>query len=199
MKKSIGVVMALAVVVFATRIDTAAAEEKPSAKDTVITLADGQIQLNAPKQWQNKKPRTRIVDYELAIPAVEGNDNDGRVTVMGAGGSIKDNIGRWIGQFTQPDGKPTRDRAVVEMTKVAGQEVHTVDISGTFNEQFGPFAPAKVRENYRMLGAIIVTDGLGQYFVKAYGPRETMAANEKLFSEMIKSLKVSKKEKPPAK
>jgi hypothetical protein len=43
-----------------------------------------------------------------------------------------------------------------------------------------------------MLGAIIVTDKVGQYFVKLYGPRKTIAANEKAFLDMIEGLEVVK-------
>ena len=112
---------------------------------------------------------------------------------MGAGGSVDANINRWMTQFTQKDGKATRDRAKIEKFKVAGQEVHLVDIGGQFKDQRGPFAPATLREDYRMMGAIIVTDKLGQYFVKMTGPQKTITANEKAFKKMIDSLKVEKK------
>ncbi len=161
-----------------------------TADEQVIALADGKITLQAPKGWERQKPRTNIVDYEFAAPAVEGDKTAGRVTVMGAGGSVEANINRWIGQFSQADGTATRERAVIEKGKVDGQEVHLVDIAGTFKDQRGPFAPATIREDYRMMGAIIVTEKLGQYFVKLYGPKKTIAANEKAFKEMIESLKV---------
>jgi hypothetical protein len=77
--------------------------------------------------------------------------------------------------------------------KVAGQTVHLVDINGTFKDQVGgPFAGGKVvtKENYRMLGAIIVTKDFGQYFVKFYGPKKTMEAQEKAFLESVNTLQV---------
>ena len=75
--------------------------------------------------------------------------------------------------------------------RIGGQIVHLVDISGTFREQLGPFAPATVREEYRMLAAIIKTDKQGQYFVKYYGPAATVAAGEDAFMKMLGTLKVS--------
>lgn len=165
------------------------AEDKP---DPGITLAEGKIVLKTPKEWVRKQPRTKIVDHEFETPAVEGDKIAGRITVMGAGGTVEANIDRWIGQFTQPDGKSTKDKASVQKLKVGGQEVHYVDISGTYKDQAGPFsnAPAVMRENYRMLGAIVVTDKLGNYFIKYYGPKDTVAANEKLFKEMVNSLEM---------
>ncbi len=159
--------------------------------DRTIKLSEGKIQLTAAENWKREKPRTNIVEYEFSVPAVEGDATDGRVTIMGAGGSIEANIGRWLAQFTQPDGASTKERSQIEEQKIAGQEVHLVDITGTFKDQpRGPFGPTTLRDNYRMLGAIISTEKRGQYFVKMYGPRKTIAANEKAFNEMINTLKV---------
>ena len=100
------------------------------------------------------------------------------------------NITRWIGQFRQADGSSSRKKAKITKFKVSGQQVHMVDLSGTYKDQRGPFAPAKFRKNYRMLSAIIVTKEYGQYFVKLYGPKKTVKANEKKFRSLVGSLKV---------
>lgn len=174
-------------------VPTAAADDmREDSKPTQIVLGEGKIKLDVPDGWESQKPRTRIVDFEFSIPAVEGDENDGRVTVMGAGGSVDANISRWIAQFVQPDRTATGDRTVREELKIAGQEVHMVDITGDFKDQpRGPFGPTEMREKYRMLAAIIVTDKLGQYFIKAYGPRRTIAENEEAFKSLVNSLKVS--------
>jgi hypothetical protein len=130
----------------------------------------------------------RIIEAEFAIPAVEGDKNDGRLTIMAAGGSVEANIDRWIGQFSQPDGKSTKDQTKSEKITVDGQEVHLVDISGTYKDQRGPLAPAQTFENYRMLAAIVSTKDAGRYFLKLYGPKKTIAANEEAFRKMVESL-----------
>ena len=107
---------------------------------------------------------------------------------MAAGGSVEANIDRWYGQFTQPDGGNTRDRAKVQKIKVGGEEIHLVDLSGTFKDQRGPMAPAVERPKYRMLAAIIATKNAGSYFIKFYGPERTVADNEKAFVGMIEGL-----------
>jgi len=171
-------------------LNSARAEDKP---DAVITLAEGKVVFKTPKEWVRKKPSSRIVEHEFETPAVEGDKLPGRVTAMGAGGSVEANIDRWIGQFSQPDGKSTKDKTVIQKLKVAGQEVHFVDIPGIYKDQAGgPFSatPAVMRENYRMLGAIVVTAKEGNYFVKYYGPKATVTANEKFFKDMVNSLQV---------
>jgi hypothetical protein len=155
-----------------------------------MELADGKLVVTTPESWKKKMPRSRIIEHEYEVPAVEGDEQAGRMTVMGAGGSIEDNIGRWVGQFDLKGGKPKK-----EETKVAGQKVFLVDISGTYKDTppgAGPFSGAKpiLRENYRMLAAIIATEKDGQHFIKFYGPKATVAKNEEAFKKMIDSLKV---------
>ena len=155
-----------------------------------MELADGKLVVTAPESWKKKMPRSRIIEHEYEVPPVEGDENAGRMTVMGAGGSIDDNIGRWVAQFDLKGNKPKK-----EETKVAGQKVYLVDLAGTYKDTppgAGPFSGAKpiLRENYRMLAAIIATEKDGQHFIKFYGPKETVAKNEEAFKKMIDSLKV---------
>jgi hypothetical protein len=165
-----------------------AQEEKQAGQQ--VTLADGKISLAAPADWKKQQPSVRIIEAEFAIPAVDGDKNDGRLTIMAAGGSVEANIDRWVGQFSQPDGKSTKDQTKTEKITVDGQEVHLVDISGTYKDQRGPFAPAQTYENYRMVAAIVSTKDAGRYFLKLYGPQKTIAANEEAFRKMVESLDV---------
>ena len=51
----------------------------------------------------------------------------------GGAGSADANIERWLGQLTQPDGRPTRDVATIEHSQVAGQEMTLVSVSGHYH------------------------------------------------------------------
>jgi hypothetical protein len=164
------------------------------AETEAVEIADGALSIEVGEAWKKVQPRVRIIELEYSIPAVEGDAQPGRLTVMAAGGSVEANITRWQGQFTQPDGGSTKERTKTEEKTIAGQTVHLVDISGNYKDQRGPFAPAVQREGYRMLAAIVVTDKFGNYFIKAYGPKATMSKNEAAFKAMIDSLKVKKAE-----
>ncbi|MFT7641557.1 MAG: hypothetical protein ACI9G1_003308 [Pirellulaceae bacterium] len=173
--------------------EVAANPTEKSEKDRAVKLSNGNIVLTAPKQWERVKPRNRIIEHEFSAPKQKEDLIDGRITLMGAAGGVERNIERWIGQFRQADGggaKPKR-----EELKIAGQKVHVVELSGTFKDQRGPFAPATMQEGYKMFGAIIVTEKLGTYFVKFYGPQETVSANEEAFRSFLKTMKVTV---PPA-
>jgi hypothetical protein len=160
------------------------------ARADEMAMADGKLVVTAPESWKKKMPRTRIVEHEYEVPAVEGDENAGRMTVMGAGGSIEANIDRWVAQFDLKGSKPKK-----EETKIAGQKVYLVDISGTYKDTppgAGPFSGAKpiLRPDYRMLAAIISTEKEGNHFIKFYGPKKTVAENEDAFKKMLDSLKV---------
>lgn len=168
------------------------------AKGEKIALADGKLILKTPAEWKSVKSTSSIVQFEFAAPASEAKaENQARITVMGAGGSVSDNIDRWYSQFDQPDGSSTKDKSKVEKMEVAGQTIHLVDIPGTFKNtgRGGPFAPQKapvMNENYRMLGAIIETKNMGQHFFKITGPTATVEKLKGGFRKMLEGLEVKK-------
>ncbi|MFM8433844.1 MAG: hypothetical protein ACKOBP_00650, partial [Planctomycetia bacterium] len=105
-----------------------------------FTIADGAFSLEAPAGWKRVAPKSGIVETEFAIPS-EGELAPGRMTVMGAGGTVQANLDRWYGQFIQPDGGVTKDKAATKKLEIAGCTVTLVDISGTYlDKPMGPFA-----------------------------------------------------------
>lgn len=158
--------------------------------DNSFAIADGKFTMSAPKNWVRKQPSSRIIDHEFSAPKVANDEIDGRFTVTAAIGGIEANVDRWISQFTQPDGGATKEKTKQQDLTVANQKIKVVDISGTYKDQpRGPMGPSVNRENYRMLGAIVATEKSGLIFLKFYGPKSTVEANEKAFMEMLQSLK----------
>ncbi len=192
------IVLALAISIIAAIAVTAAAraaDEKTDAKSNTIDLAEGKITLTAPASWTRKTPKVRFIDHEFAVPAEKGDSEDGRVTVMGAGGSVEANVDRWIAQFSQPDGSQTKNQiAEAERKKtIAGLDVHFVDLAGTYKDMPRPFDPTSAaveRKDYRMLAAIIASPKLGNYFIKFYGPKQTVTAHADEFRKMIEEMKI---------
>ena len=171
------------------------AQPAVAAGESVFTIADGAASLEAPATWQRVQPKSGIVETEFAIPS-EGQGPDGgplppgRMTVMGAGGSVDANIERWYGQFSQPDGGATKDKASTKKLKVAGRDVTLVDIAGTYKDSpGGPFAGGKTidRPDYRMLAAIVEGPD-GNYFLKFYGPAATVERHAEGFRKMIEGM-----------
>lgn len=160
-----------------------------------FAVAEGTLNFAAPGTWTKVQPRINFIEAEFSIPKEEGDEKNGRLTIMGAGGSIEANIERWYGQFTQPDGGATSDVAKVDEVTISDMPVHMVDITGTYIDAVGgPFNPnaEKVeRDNYRMVAAIIQTKDDGNYFVKMYGGKTTIDKHFDDFAKMIKGLKLA--------
>jgi hypothetical protein len=169
-----------------------AAAQAAVAEDTrAFTIASGAYSLEAPEGWKRVPPKSGMVETEFAILPEGGDEQPGRMTVMGAGGSVQANIDRWYGQFAQPDGSATKDKATTKTLKLSGCTVTMVDVGGTFKDMpGGPFAGGKSvdRPNYRMLAAIVETPGQGSYFLKFYGPAATVAKHADGFRTMAEGL-----------
>ena len=176
-----------------TEPETTDSETAEAPEPFDVEVAKNKIKFSVSGTWAAVPPRSRMLDAELRINRTETDSADGRLTIMGAGGSIEANISRWQSQFKQPDGGSTAEKTKTEVKTIAGQKVNLVDITGTYiDSPGGPFSgkPKVERENYRMLAAIIQTPASGNYFVKLYGPKATIDKNEEHFNSMIESLKV---------
>ena len=173
------------------------AAAKQEKKPIAVSVADDNLRFQATGDWKKVEPKSRIVEFEIQVPRIEGDAQDGRLTIMGAGGSLEANIDRWKQQFEAPSEGSIDDATKVSQLKVdAPAKVTMVDISGTFIDSMGggPFAGGtKVpRKNYRMLAAIIQTEQDGNYFVKLYGPKPTIDKNAKHFESLIKSVEIAR-------
>ena len=134
----------------------------------------------------------RAAEYGVAGA---GPDDTTELTVYyfgpGQGGSVQANLDRWIGQFSQPDGKPSSQAAKIDKRTVGGSlEVTTLDLSGVFSGGMGPMAPgpAQGKGDHRVLGAI-AAGPRGPVFFKLVGPQATVASVESAFTELIDSLR----------
>jgi hypothetical protein len=126
------------------------------------------------------------------VPATAGDTEDGECAVFffgpGQGGGVEANIERWIGQFEQPDGKPSGERAKRQKETINGLAVTTIDLTGTYAGG-GPMmgGAGQKKTGYRLLGAIV--DGpQGAVFFKFTGPTATVAAARGEFEGLLKSL-----------
>jgi hypothetical protein len=184
---------ALAAVIVVAAAAAPAAAQGVAENVRTFALAGGALSLEAPAGWKRVPPKSGIVETEFSIPAEEGDEQPGRMTVMGAGGGVQANVDRWYGQFTQPDGSATKDKATTKAVKISGCTVTLVDVAGTYKDSpGGPFAGGKTidRPAYRMLAAIVEPDdkNKGSYFLKFYGPAKTVAKHADGFRTMVEGM-----------
>jgi hypothetical protein len=125
---------------------------------------------------------------EYLLPGEGGADASLVVFYFGPdqGGSVEANIERWYGQFAQPDGKSTEERARRWKKSVGGIAATLVDIQGTYTGGGMGGGASAPQSGYRMLGAILVAPR-GPFFLKLVGPAAVVERWAKSFEEYIDS------------
>ena len=162
-----------------------AVADSPTEQPTKVDVF-GTGSLTVPPKFKSTPPASRIVQHEFMVPG-EGEMAPARITMMAAGGGVEANLDRWKGQFGG-------DKTVGETEKTMSGEftVHTIDVAGTYADSMGggPFSGGKkvMRDDYAMLGAILVAPAGQSYFVKMIGPKDVVMPNKEAFMEMVKSV-----------
>jgi len=133
----------------------------------------------------------RLAEWNL--PKANGDAEDGLVTIyfFGAnmGGNAQANIDRWIGQFSQPDGKASKDAAKTStLTSTSGLKITMVDVSGTYVAEVSPGSSEHFNKpGFRQIAALVETPG-GPHFVKVVGPAATIAKWQESVAAFVKGL-----------
>jgi hypothetical protein len=94
----------------------------------------------------------------------------------------------WADQFTQPDGRPSRELLEIKTIEVHGITVLMSTISGTFAS--GSTMKGQPPENlpgYMLLGAA-AKGADANWFFKFTGPQATVEAQRAMFEGMVGSL-----------
>jgi hypothetical protein len=150
------------------------------------------LRFSVPRAWDRVPARSDVTTAQWKLPRAPGDSEDGQLVLLflgtEGGGSTQENLDRWYGHFTQPDGRLTRDAATVTTRTVNGLTVTAVDVAGTYKAgptNSGPLPPPK--RGYRMLAAAIEGEG-GPWYLEAIGPEKTIAAAKPGFEAMLASL-----------
>ena len=180
------------------RSQVASKQEAPSPKAAATSDATSDVtgrgaiagvSWTIPAGWETGPDRPmRVATYWVGTGSVKG---DCAVFFFGPGqgGSVQDNIDRWIGQFVQPDGAASKEKAAIKKETVAGLQVTTIDLSGTYIASMGgPMSSQKEeRPDYRMLGAIVEAPE-GPVFFKLTGPEGVVMNSFDDFRQLVESV-----------
>ena len=158
----------------------------------------GELRYKTPEGWVSEKPTSSMRVAQFKLPKAEGDTEDASLVLYyfgsGEGGSIRDNIDRWIGQIEQPDGSSSNDKAKMETLTPSDLKVTTVDVTGTYTAEISPGSGTRHNKpNYRLRAAIVETPK-GSYFAKLVGPEKTVKRWDKAFVEYVQSFEFKKAE-----
>ncbi len=170
------------------------ADEKEEAKKEAKTVEvkAGNITLKVPETWESQPPSNNLRLAQFAIPNVKGETDETELVVFPPfGGSVNDNVVRWIRQF-DPQG--------IKLTMLEGKgelgQYYYVDVAGTYKKPDGPPFLRKTIDapDHRMLAVMLIVEGEGNYFLKLVGPAKTVAASAEAFRNSFGAQKDSEKE-----
>jgi hypothetical protein len=192
MKKSLLVVSIIVSIVFIHGCKKKANESKEQSQQqnagpgaTAAPNAVAGVHWNVPQGWiAQAKQQMRAATYMAPAPKEGLEPGDCGVFYFGSGqgGTVEDNLNRWISQFEKGgkhefSGKETN-----------GLRVTTIQIAGTYLSPTGAMMESKDKKpNYRLLGAIVEAPQ-GTVFFKFTGPAQTVDANESNFNQLINSM-----------
>lgn len=170
-----------------TDADPAAATPTAPAPTEAGPLELEGISFLQPAGWVRvSPPSSNILEAEFTLPKVDGDEFDGRLTIMAAGGGFDGNIGRWRGEFSDLG----QDDVKTDTVPIDGLEANRVDIRGVWK---GPsFKPVPPREGYRLIAVILPTGAQSAYYVKVTGPANTVAEHQERIDSFMKSAKLKK-------
>lgn len=146
-----------------------------------------------PAEWQEEKAASGMRALQFRVPGAAA-DNDAEFVVFyfgpTGGGTAEDNIDRWIGQVSQPDGSPSKDKARVDKTTVGNFTVSSVLVEGSYSGAMGPMAHggSTAKEGQALHGVVIEGGPKGRVFLRLTGPAETVRANADVIQGLIQSL-----------
>jgi hypothetical protein len=165
---------------------------EPAGPATPVITESGPLDLDGisflqPAGWiRVSPPSSNILEAEFTLPKAEGDEYDGRLTIMAAGGGFDGNVGRWRGEF---DGLGQEDMQTDTLT-INGLEANRVDIRGVWK---GPsFKPVPPREGYRLIAVILPTGAQSAYYVKVTGPLNTIAEHKPRIDSFVQSAQLKK-------
>lgn len=161
----------------------------------VPVARSGQLVFEAQPGWVEDRSAGQAAFAPLArysLPRADGDADEAVLSVhffQGGGGSVEDNLARWISQFEQPDGRPSQEVARTSVEQRGELTLHRVEVSGTFVAEMPPGSGQRRNEsNWRLLGAVVESP-YGPYFVKLVGPDATVRHWKDSFESFLKTMR----------
>lgn len=138
------------------------------------------VEADLPEGWRTAAPsQFRMLNYRF------GNSGNGEAWVSLVGGSVLDNVNRWLREFGQPE----VDQAGLEAMKhadAAGGHGTWVEAEGTYQGAMG----ASPKEGFGLAGVVVSVNGK-ILTVKMVGPKDEVIAARPQLEKLVSSLRLT--------
>jgi hypothetical protein len=151
----------------------------------------GAVAFKVPAKWSAQTPKSAMRRAQLSAP---GSAGSAELVVYFFGpqgaGTSQENLDRWIGQFSNPDGSAVSD-AKQTSSKVSGIDITKLEVAGQYAGGMSPTGQQQPGQaNQRLIAAIVNSQG-GPYYFKFLGPSASVTENAAAFDGLISSLVAS--------
>lgn len=159
------------------------------------TVSVAPLEYQVPGSWTlRERPRTGPRKAVYAIPRTGSDKEDAELTVAYFGtGSEGDPERRFREMYDLFDGN-VGESAKRDAFDGDGTHVESFEVSGTFKSPLAPPAPGQkqaaiqmIKDDYRLLGAVVRTGDRGNWFFKLSGPDDTVKSARSGFESTLRS------------
>jgi len=150
----------------------------------------GELTYNVPDTWKEEKPSSSMRKAQFRLPGVD-NTADAEMGVFvfpGSGGGVQANINRWMGQFKQPDGSNSMEKADIKNFESNGLPITIIYVTGTYLQGSMMGGTTTELEDYAMVAAIVETS-TDPWFFKTVGPEKTINHWRSQFEAFTRTIK----------
>jgi hypothetical protein len=166
-----------------------AAAETSAANPTPEAAAepDERLKFDRPEGWRDG----RMSSMRMAAFNVGPEDAPAEITVIQAGGDLKGNVKRWMGQVRQAEvtddevDQALADAMEVEVSGLQGHRYVLIGDEETIDATIVPLSPAQENGDNE--------DGSMSLFIKMKGPAKTVADQSGAVEAFLKSMKLNLK------
>jgi hypothetical protein len=159
------------------------AQAKPAPPPAPAKPAAKPLEWDDPPQWKKVPPSSPMRTASYEIPAAKGDKDAGELNVFVLGGDVEANIQRWVDEFSDmPLKSVMRSERSVNDMRQAVVEVPKGKFSGGMGDK-------GARDNYALLGAIVVAPSGAEYFFKLTGPSATVKAAKAPFYALLDGIR----------
>jgi hypothetical protein len=198
-KPALPVALAIALAALAPACNHAASEPDGPSTTPSATPSLPPVAWDTPGSWTTMNapnaPRSGAKKASYNVPKAGNDKEEGEVLVTFNGTGDKGDPARtykeWFDQF---DGNLGATAKREEFVNSHGLKVETVEVAGTYKVALAPpVGPQKkaavqmVKNNFRLVGAVVKTPDRGNWFFKLTGPDETVQSARSALRALLES------------
>lgn len=159
-------------------------EPAPAAETQAVLFGRGAAHsLKIPKSWKSQTPANKIRLFQAAVPRHTDDTEDAEFIVSKASGGVETNLARWAEKLFGGAETLKRRRA---LKTAGGREAAVAEYEGTYTAMQASPEQAAPKQDYKMLGAIVVAED-AEYFIRLTGPRLSVEQAAPAFEPLVLS------------